>query len=526
MDVSIQTKSYWTLPESYDFTQLASEISEHFHTQQETIPISSFTLFDSFDWRLFKNAHSLIRSQQNLRLLDLNLSNPYAGTTWTNKQSPKFWWDLPESELQKQLRAELDIRALLPWMAVSKQTRMLRILNKDQKTVVFLFFCLYKTKSATNTRYRAYLLELQPVRGYPIEFKKLRNILSALGMEAAKGNLCTLLLRGTDLEPGKYSSKFSQKLEPELPSAQAYLKIVSHLISVMKQNERGIQQNIDTEFLHDYRVAIRRIRSLLGQFKGVIPKQQQLELGAFFSKLGKATNHLRDLDVYLLHKSDYFSMLPESLASGLDPLFQDLGLEREQEHEAVVRWLNSTEYTKIIHTCETILGRQIENQKCAPPHASRPIFELANAFIMKRYQRILRAGRKITDVSQDSDLHRLRINCKKLRYLLEFFASLYPPAELSRLIAQLKKLQDNLGDYNDLRVQQQHLQMYLTGYDQKVKAAPDTAGAIGGLITSLHSQQKKVRQNFKQRFRTFSSPQNQRIFQKLFKGPSLRGESE
>ncbi len=526
MDVSKRTKFYGILQESFDFTRLVFEISERYLIRQEAVPTFSFTLFDTFDWRLFKIKRTLILSQQNLRMLDLNLSHPYAETAWRKKQPPKFWWDLPEGELQKQLQTELDIRALLPWMAVSKQTRMLRVLNQDEKTVVFLFTCLYKTKSKTNTTNTKYLIALQPVRGYPTEFEQLQKFLSARGIKFVKKSLCTFLLREMGLEPGAYSSKFSLKLEPELSSAQAFHEIVSYLFTAMKQNERGIQQNIDTEFLHDYRVAIRRIRSALGQLKTVIPKQQRLQMQAFFSKLGKATNQLRDLDVYMLKKSEYFALLPESLASGLDPLFQDLSQEREREYQAVVQWLNSAEYAKIIHACETHIDRMGKSHQSEAPQASRPILELANANISKRYQRILKAGRKITDFSQDVDLHRLRINCKKLRYLLEFFASLYPKEEVSRLIGQLKKLQNNLGDYNDLRVQQRHLQTYLNGLVQKGKGTPDTAGAIGGLITSLHSQQKKVRQDFKERFRAFSNPQNQTMFKKLFKDSSLPGESE
>lgn len=526
MDVSISAKIHWILPESLDIKLLQSKISQNYHVRQETVPASSFTLYDTFDWRLFKKARTLVLCEQSLLLSDLDFSGPSAETVWKKMNPPKFWWDLPEGDLQNQLQAAVDVRALLPLMTVLKQTQVLRILNQDQKTVVFLLFCVYEARSTSGVKHKTCLLELQPVRGYRIEFKKLLKYLSALGIEAGKERLLPFLLRDLGLEPGGYSSKFSLELAPEIPSAEAFYRIVSHLFSIMRLNEQGIQQNIDTEFLHDYRVAIRRIRSALGQIKGVIPKQQQQQMSAAFSKLGKATNSLRDLDVYLLNRSAYFAMLPESLAPGLDPLFRDLGQEREQEHKAVVRWLKSAEYAKIVQACKVILEQKIESQNSETFNALRSIFELANAFISKRFQRILRAGRKITDLSPDDDLHRLRISCKKLRYLLEFFCSLYPEAEISRLIGQLKKLQDNLGDYNDLHVQQQHLQTYLNGLNQQGKAAPDTAGAIGGLITSLHSKQKKVRQDFKQRFRAFSSPQNKSMFKKLFKVTSLTGDSE
>ena len=65
-------------------------------------------------------------------------------------------------------------------------------------------------------------------------------------------------------------------------------------------NEPGVRANLDTEFLHDFRVAIRRTRSLLRQIRHVIP----LDVGRYFSTgfswVGRLTGPLRDLDVLIL----------------------------------------------------------------------------------------------------------------------------------------------------------------------------------------------------------------------------------
>jgi len=66
-------------------------------------------------------------------------------------------------------------------------------------------------------------------------------------------------------------------------------------------------------------------------------------------------------------------------------------------------------------------------------------------------------------------IHQLRINCKKLRYLMEFFTLLLPPAEIKKLIRSLKMLQDNPGNFNDYSVQQQFLEKTL---------ANDIAGGV------------------------------------------------
>jgi CHAD domain-containing protein len=65
--------------------------------------------------------------------------------------------------------------------------------------------------------------------------------------------------------------------------------------------------------------------------------------------------------------------------------------------------------------------------------------DLARKFIRKRYKKVIKRGRAITEDTPYDVFHSLRIDCKKLRYLLEFFASLFPANKMILLIGQLKK---------------------------------------------------------------------------------------
>jgi len=70
-------------------------------------------------------------------------------------------------------------------------------------------------------------------------------------------------------------------------------------MAIARQNEDGIKADYDTEFLHDYRVSLRKVRSVLSLFKG-----ENIALKQAFSDIMKGTNQLRDLDVYLLDKQE------------------------------------------------------------------------------------------------------------------------------------------------------------------------------------------------------------------------------
>jgi len=161
--------------------------------------------------------------------------------------------------------------------------------------------------------------------------------------------------------------------------------------------------------------------------------------------------------------------------------------------------------------------KQVRPETSNADNARRPVKELASYFIYRQYRRIIKDGQRITTTSPDEDLHQLRIDGKKLRYLLEFFASLYPPDQIKTLIIQLKRLQDNLGKFNDLSVQQDYLRAYLESLDKSSRVEVLNAAAIGGLLARLHEHHQQVRRAFARTFSRFNTPETQNIFHQLFK---------
>lgn len=169
-----------------------------------------------------------------------------------------------------------------------------------------------------------------------------------MGIGKTINDLLTKTMEATGKTPGDYSSKFRVTLRSDMSANDALRVILRYLLRIMKQNEMGIKTDIDTEFLHDFRVSVRRTRSALTQIKSIFPADVTESWKNNFAELGKSTNRLRDLDVYLLEKQAYSNMLPEALRSGLEPLFKTLQSERKQEHRRVLRYLNSKAYLDLI----------------------------------------------------------------------------------------------------------------------------------------------------------------------------------
>ena len=218
----------------------------------------------------------------------------------------------------------------------------------------------------------------------------------------------------------------------------------------------------------------------------------------------------------MLKKQEYLAMLPENLREGLEPLFTRLQNERILELENLIKIIKSDSYQKLINDWQKYLNSNESDSREKPKHANDTIYQLACDIIFKKYRKLVKIGKKISDETTDAEFHLLRIKSKQLRYLIEFFSSLFPPNEISSLIKHLKKLQDILGDYHDLYIQQQNLKHYLKQDDSDSTDSVPYIAAVGGLIAVLHQKQQSIRRNLTGIFYEFNQKSERQIYRQLF----------
>jgi CHAD domain-containing protein len=506
----------FSLPDGCTPARALSELAESFSTVIHPTVTEHRDYFDTFDWRLFVKSLVLYRTGGQLVLRKLH-DNGILATLVNGK--PTFAWDLPESQIKAELATILKVRALIRMASLEFRSTTVRILNSDQKTVARLVLeetALPDDQEGSELSTRVWL---KPVRGYPGRFRRARRRLERAGytITTLEDDLVTAS-EAFGRRPGSYSSRIDVHLEPDMRSDAATKKVLAFLLGVMKQNEQGIRDDIDTEFLHDFRVAVRRTRSALGQVKNVFSPETTDRFKQVFAEIGDFTNELRDLDVYLLNEEAYLDMLPEALRADIAPLFKHLRKKRSLALRHVIRNLDSESYARNLTAWEAFLAEPVPDAPLAT-NAERPIMELASLRIHKWYRKIIKARNSALDGAQDETLHALRIECKKLRYLLEFFYSLYPPSETSTLIDQLKGLQDNLGDFNDLSVQQDYLLNIVEELPLSDPQTPSTLVAVGTLVGVLDQKKQRVRDAFADTFSGFSSQSNQKLFRELFAQP-------
>lgn len=502
------------LPNDCNLEGLTRLLGERYPLKIEDPVSRGWRLYETFDWRLYKQA-MVIRATGNSYEL-LKLSGDSHLRSEVDGARPRFAWDFPEGKLRNAVAPILQERSLLPLAEFNTEETTIRILNEDEKTVARLVCTTTHLEQADDELPAALYVAVQPLRGYGKHARRLVEDLSfGEAITSVDEAMYTAALAAGGQTPNSYSGELTVKLEPAMRADQATKAIMCQQLEIMRANEAGISADLDTEFLHDYRVALRRTRSALSQIRHVFPEERVERYKRGLRALGALTGELRDLDVYLLAEPTFRAMLPEVLRADIAPLFELLRQERALAFERVAAGLRDKHYEQLLSDLESFV-REVEESEPAAANAATPIVELARERIYRRYRRVVKDGEYILEHTEDELLHNLRLECKRLRYLLEFFVPLFPSAEMRRMIKQLKVLQENLGTFSDLVVQQMFLLAMTEKMDVDEAQGRRALVATGFLLEALHRQEHEVKKDFAGTFKQFASDRHRRRYRKLF----------
>lgn len=314
--------------------------------------------------------------------------------------------------------------------------------------------------------------------------------------------------------PEKVRHDRELRLQSQASAVTATKTILSYLLDIMMVSEEGIRFWENPEYLHDFRVALRRTRTVLSQMMEILPPQVIINFSAEFSWLGKVTGPVRDLDVLIVKIQDYLSTLETTTREDLQPFLQFLYQQKIPEHEKLIEALDSTRYRHLIYEWREFLQLP-PSQNIPSLMTARPIADIARNRIKLAYRKVRTQGRKIDVHSTSAMLHKLRMSCKELRYLMDFFQDLYPEKKIKKLIKQMKVLQEDLGTTHDAEVQEKMLIILSQRMREQFLVAQETVSAIDTMRFSLKKSKQNARVSLENRFIEFISKQNRKRFKSL-----------
>src|SRR5262249_30809347 len=238
-------------------------------------------------------------------------------------------------------------------------------------------------------------------------------------------------------------------------------------------------------FLHDFRVAVRRTRSLLSQIQGVFAPEIIERFAREFSWLGRLTGAPRDLDVLILTLRERQVEFP---SADMDVLIDFLARVQQRQRRELIEALDSDRYARLLTEWEAFLRQPVlcerSNKSC--------LREIVSLRAWRLSRRIARRAKAIDDRTPARRLHEVRIAAKKLRYLIDVTSGFYAADDLDQILRPLKKLQRVLGDFNDAHVQERRLLEYRRAL--AAEGGPEGAlAALARLATESRRRRSELR---------------------------------
>jgi len=265
-----------------------------------------------------------------------------------------------------------------------------------------------------------------------------------------------------------------EPLLPDEPMSEAGRKLLRLHFGRMLANEAGTRAGEDIEALHDMRVATRRMRAAYGVFAEYFDEAVLDPFNKGLRRTGRSLGAVRDLDVLLEKAEAYRAALPpEAVEAGdLSPLLDDWHARRAVARRQMLEYLDGQSYRTFVVNFRAFLttpgaGALAYAAEQPVPYQVRHVVP---RLIFTRYEAV-RAYEPVITEAPLPTYHLLRIDCKRLRYALEFFRDVLGP-EASGLIKQVTALQDLLGALQDAHVAETLIAEFLQAQPRRKKKTP------------------------------------------------------
>ena len=482
---------------------------------------------DTFDWRLFRSG----------MVLEAEVRGGVCLLTWremgsgqvllsrTVKKLPKLAADFSNAGMQPRLKQILGTRLLLAHASLQGCTERLLLLDRDEKTIMRVELRHDKCISPDNPAYMRLpdALYFFPYRGYEKVFNnRLRQISRHGGLLHLVDDPLVLALDALDITPGKYSGIPQFSLHPGQPSIHALSDILLRFLQIMETNIKGARESEDPEFLHDFLVAVRRIRCFLFTFAALFPGDKVKLFESDLQWVEQEATIIRDLDIYMGLLQDFESRVDKDHRQALNSLYSFLQSEKQEQLMPMQVALASPRYLRLTDSLHSYL-HSCRGADELPDAISIPIEVAASNGIHSIYSELLQAGRGLSVTAKVEKIHALYQICKRLGYHMEIFSSLFPGKHMRRLQQAHGKLQQRLNHFRDVDLQCHRLKDYLSRMTRTQAMREISLEAMEQLIDDRKRERKKALSRAMTQIELFTRKKMRKRFRAVFALPAKGG---
>jgi CHAD domain-containing protein len=459
-------------------------LTGHFGLRSAGVERRSLICLDTADWRLRRAGLDLVYVERDGVLA---LSYPDSGRieqTTGRLQWPTVIDGIPAGPVRDALYGPVWVRALLPIAKERLVGLRFSVLNEDAKTVARLVWW----DGALQAPGQAALpvrVDIECLRGYQKDAGEVARLLRAGAPLVSTSDSWLDDVRGIAGVVPVGTQRF--EMRPDQPADVVVAEALLGYLSDLEANVAGVMGDVDTEYLHDFRIAVRRTRSIVKLLGDVLPDGLAERVAPEFRWLGQVTTPVRDLDVYLLSVDELAASITRP--PDLDPFAEHIRNQRSLAYRNLVRALRSRRFS----TLRQVWRTELESVIAAPAWQQLTASELADERVRRIFRKVRKRARLIDADSSAEEVHALRKTCKEMRYLVELFKPLCAPKAYKQVIRDFKDLQDILGEFQDSEVQAAALRQFAQEMIDGGTVKAGTILAMGELCGRFDATQRNAR---------------------------------
>ena len=208
----------------------------------------------------------------------------------------------------------------------------------------------------------------------------------------------------------------------------------------------------DPEGVHHMRVASRRLRSALSDFKPYLRKNS-IPLGRL-KAIAKSLGAVRDEDVVLAALDELRSKANKRVAKGIDEIAEEHRRQRGQARTVLERAIRSSTIVELRDDFRDRLNAATKFPDSAGEKTAGQVLTISQVgakVIGDRLEQLIKASDSIYRPLRTKQLHKLRILAKRLRYAIELFARCWG-LEFKKSAEEIARFQTSLGELHDCDV--------------------------------------------------------------------------
>ena len=509
---------------------LVAYLRENDYRVEELDPVRNVDIYlDTFDWSLFKNKLSLrYRVANGSALYTLkSVGSIEEGIAKRMETEVKLDGpvDTPAAVSLKKIRKLVDDvifpRKLIEHIRVITDRRLYRIVSPEGAEIELAFdTSSFSLQGLQKSRRAQKLNELEA------EILK--------GPTAALEGMAALLAKKFSYPPSR-GSKFEvaiERLKVILPSKKpppklrvglddrldlAVRKFLTHQLQRFQEHLAGVCQDIDTEFVHQARVATRRMRSALRLFHEAIPENTAGYLEGELKWLGGMFGAVRDLDVFLLNLVRFKGQIERFPTKKKGSFENWIEKHRRAPFKTLCQALESPRYKSFERRLRQFLERPLPLRPRSPL-ALKTVREVAPVLITEKFEGGIKQGRTVLEKPKLKQFHRLRIQMKKLRYASEFMAPAYDD-RLDPFIERMVEIQDCLGEIQDTVFTRSFIDSLRDDWKGKL-VDPELLFILGEIYQLQAHIERDRRERFGKIWEQFSSEETIALLREILFGKS------